>query len=199
MKNLFEYIQEVDKEYNWRIKFAVPVTAEMLDKVEELLARFGVKKVGPVKKTIMQARPLDFADIGPCEIYITDVVCQLPATREAVRERIARGLGITNDVVIVRSPDEPLELEHEGKEPESEKKEEPLLTSDYPKTEEPTKFYGDVYNQDLVKKSKGPFKYEVAGKEPTAKDAGPVYGTKDKDSPMGNKAIFPKKKHLDKV
>jgi len=196
MKNLFEYIQDVDKEYTWRIKFAVPVTSEMLDKVEQLLARFAVKKVGPIKKTILQARPLDFSDIGPTEIYITDVICQQPTTREAIRDRLARGLGISNDLVVVRSPEEPLETDRDE---HKEENKEPLLTSEYPKTKPGSDVYGTDYNKKLVQDSSGAFKYEVAGKEATAKDAGPVYDTKDKDSPMGNKAIFPKKKHLNKV
>lgn len=102
MKKLFEYIQESEKEYNWRIKFAVMITPEQLDKMEQLLARFDVKSVGPIKKTILQGRALDFPEMGPTEIYMTDVVCSLPCTREQVREVLSRGMHIPNSMIVVR-------------------------------------------------------------------------------------------------
>ena len=54
MKTLLEYIQEQQKEYKFRLKFAVPVSSEMHDKLESALAKFEVKKVGKPKKTILQ-------------------------------------------------------------------------------------------------------------------------------------------------
>ena len=196
MKNLFEYIQESDKEYKWRIKFAIPVDSDMLDRVEKLLAKFDVKKVSPIKKTILQGRPLDFVDIGPSEIYMTDVVCGLPCTREAVRETLAHGLEINISKLVVRGEHEPLETDREVGEPDDKKK--PLLGSDYEKTPDPKLVYGDEYNQKLVKDNLGRFKFDIAGKEPTTKDKGPVYGTGKSDSPLAN-TKSPMKKHPTKV
>jgi hypothetical protein len=182
MKKLFEYIEEAEKEYTFRIKFAVPVDADMQDKMESLLAKFDVKKVGTVKKTILQGRALDFADIGPTEVYMVDVVLGLPAARESIRDVLANGLKITMNKVIVRTPEEPLETDREEKELSGKA----VLGTDYEKTEDGKKYYGDEYNQELVKKNKSEFKYEIAGGKPKA-DAGPVYGSKNM-SPLGNKS-----------
>lgn len=190
MKTLFEYVQEAEKEYNFRIKFAVPVTSEMMNKMETLLAKFDAKKVGEAKKTIMQGRALDFANLGPTEVYIVDVVLGLPATREAIRDVLANGLKVSNDKIVVRTPEEPLETDRE----EKEKSEKALLLSDYEKTESGDKFFGDKYNQELVKKHKSDFTFEIAGGKPTA-DPGPDYGTKTSKSPIsgGKNEKHPKK------
>lgn len=184
MKNLFEYVEEAKKEYRWRLKFVVPVSSEMLNKIESLLAKFDVKSVGEPKKTILQGRPLDFAEYGPSEIYMVDAVCEMPATREAIREVLASGLKINLSQVVVRNPDEPLETDRVVAEPDSDTK--PLLGSDYEKTPDPKEVFGDEYNQKMVKDHKSPFSFEVAGKEKTAKDSGPVY-TSGNFSPLGSK------------
>ena len=183
MKNLFEYVQEAKKEYKWRVKFAVPVSSDMTDKMEGLLTRFDVKSVSQPKKTIIQGRPLDFADAGPSEIYIVDLVCEMPTTREAVRELLASGLKIHMSQIVVRDPSEPLETDREEKEKDENAK--TLLGSDYEKTEPGSKYYGDDYNRKLVKDHKSPFKFEVAGKEKTVKNSGPEY-TSGNSSPIGS-------------
>lgn len=183
MKTLFEYVQEADKEYKFRIRFAAPISSEMQDKMESLLAKFDVKKVSDAKKTIIQGRPVDFANIGPTEIYIVDTVLGLPATREAIRQVLSDGLRLSIDRISVRTPDEPLETDREEKEPSGKA----VLGTDYEKTESGDKYYGDKYNQELVKKHKSEFKYEIAGDKPKA-DAGPVYDANKSMSPLGNKA-----------
>lgn len=178
MKKLFEYLQEVDKEYSWRLKFAKPVSDDDMAKIESLLARYDVKKVSEAKKTIIQGRAMDFADLGPTEVYMVDAVCGLPATREAIREVLAKGLGIPMNLIVVRTEDEPLETDRAEKEVSKE----PLLTSDYEKTEQ-AKVYGSEYNQKLVDDNKGTFTYEVAGKEKTTKSS-PVYDEGKSPSPL---------------
>lgn len=182
MKTLFEYVEQAEKDYTFRVKFAVSVDGDMIDKMEQVLSKFDVKKVGTVKKTILQGRPLDFVDIGPTEVYIVDVVLGMPATKEALRDLIANALRLSMNKVVVRTENDPLDLDREEKEPSDK----PLLTSEYEKTEAGDKYYGDKYNQDLVKKHKSEFTYEVAGGKPKA-DPGPVYDTKAM-SPLGNRA-----------
>lgn len=182
MKKLFEYIEAAAKDYDYRIKFAVPVDSDMQDKMEQILAKFDVKKVGTVKKTILQGKAMDFADIGPTEVYIVDVVLGLPTSRESIRNVLANGLRLTMNKIIVRTPNEPLETDREVLEPSKD----PLLTSEYEKTEAADKFYGDKYNQELLKKHKSEFTYEVAGAKPKA-DPGPDYSATEKMSPLGNR------------
>lgn len=181
MKTLFEYVEEADKEYNFRVRFAVPVSTEMHSKMETVLSKFDVKKVGTLKKTIIQGRAFDFPELGPTEIFMADIVTSLPATREAIRQALSDGLRVAISKISVRTPDEPLETDREEKE-ESKKV---LLDSDYEKTEPGTKYYGDKYNQDMVKNHKSEFKYEVAGGLPKA-DPGPVYDNGKSSSPLSS-------------
>lgn len=183
MKTLFEYVQEAEKEYKFRIRFAVPISSEMQDKIESLMAKFDVKKVSDAKKTIIQGRPLDFAAIGPTEVFIVDTVLGLPATREAIRQVLSDGLRMSIDRISVRTPEEPMETDREEKEPSGKA----VLGTDYEKTEPGDKYYGDKYNQELVKNHKSEFKYEIAGGKPKA-DAGPLYDSAKSPSPMANKA-----------
>ena len=183
MKTLFEYVQEAEKEYKFRIRFASPISAEMQDKMELLLAKFDVKKVSNAKKTIIQGRPLDFADIGPTEVFIVDTVLGLPATREAIRQVLSDGLKLSINRISVRTEEEPLETDREEKAPSGKA----VLGTDYEKTEAGDKYYGDKYNEALVKNHKSEFKYEIAGDKPKA-DAGPVYDANKSMSPLGTKA-----------
>jgi hypothetical protein len=183
MKTLFEYVEQAEKDYTFRVKFAVPVDSNMIDKMEQVLTKFDVKKVGSVKKTILQGRPLDFVDIGPTEVYIVDVILSLPATKEAVRDLIVNGLKLSMNKVVVRTEHDPLDADREEQEPSKK----PLLTSEYEKVDAGDKYYGDKYNQNLVKNHKSEFTYEIAGGKPKA-DSGPDYGDSKKMSPLGNRA-----------
>lgn len=184
MKTLLEYLEAQKKEYKFRLKFAVEVTSEMQDKLEAALGKFEVKKVGNPKKTIIQGRQLDFPDAGPGETYIVDVVCEYPATREAIRDTVANALRINQGKLVVRTEDEPLET---SRETESEPSGEALLTKEYEKTKAP-----DVHSNKALKKAHDEHEskeFEYAAKSDVKADPGPEFESPASKSPIGSAKV----------
>lgn len=183
MKTLLEYLEMQQREYKFRLKFAVPVTPEMHDKLEAALGKFEVKKVSNPKKTIIQGRQLDFPNAGPGESYIVDVVCEYPATREAIHDTAARALQISMNQLVVRTEDEPLETDRETKEPSGEA----LLTKEYEKTKTP-----DVHSNKALEKAHKEHKsqeFEYAAKSETKADPGPDFSSDKTLSPVGSTKV----------
>ena len=183
MKTLLEYLEMQQKEYKFRLKFAVPVTSEMHDKLEAALGKFEVKKVSNPKKTIIQGRQLDFPDAGPGESYIVDIVCEYPATREAIRDTVARALQITMNQLVVRTEDEPLETDRTVSEPSGEA----LLTKEYEKTKAP-----DVHSNKALEKAHDEHEskeFEYAAKSETKADPGPEFESPKTLSPVGSTKV----------
>lgn len=182
MKTLLEYIQEQQKEYKFRLKFAVPVTPEMHDKLEMALAKFEVKKVGKPKKTILQGRPMDFAAAGPSEVYIVDIVTEYPATREALADTVVNALRINAGQVVVRTEEEPLETDRADKEPSDKA----LLQSEYEKSN-----HGDLHSNDTLEKQHKEHKsqkFDFAAKS-DAKANGPEFSSPKSLSPVGSTKV----------
>ena len=184
MKTLLEYLEMQQKEYKFRLKFAVPVTSEMQDKLEAALGKFEVKKVGNPKKTIIQGRQLDFPDYGPGETYIVDVVCEYPATREVIRGTVANALRVSPGAVVVRTDEEPLEQDRQT---ESEPSGEALLTKEYEKTKAP-----DVHSNKALEKAHKEHtsqEFEYAAKSDVKADPGPEFSSDKALSPVGSTKV----------
>jgi len=185
MKTLLEYLEAQKKEFKFRLKFAVPITPDMHDKLEVALSKFEVKKVGKAKKTIIQGRQLDFPDQGPGEGYIIDVVCEYPATREIIRDTVASALRLHASQVVVRTEDEPLETDRTVTQPSGEA----LLTQEYEKTEK-VDANADLVAAHKEHKSK---KFDFAAKSEVKASSGPDFTSVKSASPMGStKAKLPK-------
>jgi hypothetical protein len=181
MKTLLEYLQQQKKQYKFRLKFSVPVTDEMVEKLETSLAKFEVLKVSNPKKTIIQGRPKDFVAAAPGEIYIVDAEFEYPATREAIADAVVNGLRIHASQIVVRTEDEPLETDRE----ESEKSGKALLASEYEKFSN-----GELHSNDTLEKQHKEHEsqeFEYAADSDVKPDAGPDFGTTDSaKSPMGS-------------
>jgi len=140
MKSLKQYITEAKTDYPFRLKFAVDITDEHLDRLEGCLNRYGVKSVSKANKTIMQKHPMDFGNLGAGEIYIVDIVLEYPTTPNVLQNYIHSMLGIPESHIVVRSPDHPEEVQNDKDQKELDEKDpdakpESLLDSDYPESE----------------------------------------------------------------
>jgi len=185
MKTLLEYLEAQKKEFKFRLKFAVTITPDMHDKLEVALSKFEVKKVGKAKKTIIQGRQLDFPDQGPGEAYIIDVVCEYPATREAIRDTVVSALRLHASQVVVRTEDEPLETGRTVEQPSGKA----LLDQEYEKTEK-VDANADLSAAHKEHKSK---KFDFAAKSEVKANPGPEFTSAKSTSPLGStKAKLPK-------
>ena len=133
MKKFTDYLAMAKKEYSFKLKFAVEITDETVDRIEELLRKYDVQSVSNIAKTIMQKHPLDFANIPAGEIYIVNIVLDYPVTEADLQAYLSNNLGIPESHLVVRNLDHP-----DDREPEEESGEyQSVLDSDYPVDEKP--------------------------------------------------------------
>jgi len=152
MKNFKFYFNEVTgaKKWDFRIKFAGTVTNEQEKLMRSLLERFQVGDFKKVGVTPIQHLPLDFPNIKNSEVTIFEATLNYPTTQFELRDYLATNLGVSKDGVVVRNPNEPLEVYQE----EKETREGALLNDPEYKESENAKFedyYGDKYNTGFVK------------------------------------------------
>lgn len=107
----FKQIYEnVEKEYHFRIKSLVDLS-ERIDEVTKVLEKYDVKEISKVQKTIFQRHPLDFSEFDAAEVWIVDVTTRFPITPYVLMLDLAATLDISENFIIVRSDNEPTEVE----------------------------------------------------------------------------------------
>lgn len=167
MKNLTQYLMESEKEYRFRIKLATEPSADMMALLEKSMVKFGLKSLTEPKKTIIQSKPMDFANLSNTELWIMDGVCSYPVTSQILEQFISTVIRVPMNEVRVIGPDHPGEVDQDAlvadrekmeaaKTPEEKMAASKLMDSEYkdaPKIN--TKdFYGDDYNKKLVQRVK---------------------------------------------
>jgi len=113
MKSFKHYLLESNREYHYRIKTVVEMNDDRLDRVERLLQKYNLMDISNPKKTLMQRHPLDFQDLDHAEVWIVDVVTGLPVSAYILQQEIRTVLEISETFVIVRTDNDPLEVETE--------------------------------------------------------------------------------------
>lgn len=120
-KSLTDYVLQRRTEYPIRIKLInpkpfIPPEEErrwieaLVDKIERHLEKYGVLEVSPPEKTIFHSKPLDFPDVDSAEVYIIDAVLSYPVAPFLLQEEFNRYLLIPLNEIVVRLPNEPIEL-----------------------------------------------------------------------------------------
>lgn len=167
MKNFTQYLMESEKEYKFRIKLAVEPTSDMMSLLEKSMVKFGLKSLTEPKRTILQAKPMDFQNLSNTELWIMDGVCSYPITDQILEQFVSTTLRIPMNEVRVISPEHPGEADQDfmaanwaeiskAKTAEEKMAASKLMDGEYkdsPKVN--TKdYYGDDYNKKLVEKVK---------------------------------------------
>ena len=111
--NIYDYIQRCEKVYKLRMKFAVEIGDVEMDKIEKIAMRYNPIRIANPRKTIFQANPLDFPNIGGAEIYIIDLELSLPASTWVLAQEIQTALGIAEKFIVVHTTDSPIEIDLE--------------------------------------------------------------------------------------
>ncbi len=150
MKSFKEYLTESVKKYDFKIKVAHECDTDSENKLKGLLERFSVSNFKKAGKTPIQELPLDFPTLKNQEVHIYEVTLDYPTTSFELANYISSNMGISEQRLVVRSPNEPAE---EYQQP-VEKRDGALLTdSEY---KEATKvnhddYYGEGYNTKFLK------------------------------------------------
>lgn len=115
MKSFKEYLAEAVQENPIRIKIACDLTDDMMDIIERELERYDMVSINKPVKTIMQEHPLDFGTkVRNAEVYIIDAIVNMPISHETFRRNLSDKLAIAYETVVVKGPNDPIEIEQEA-------------------------------------------------------------------------------------
>ena len=73
MKSLKQYLAESEKSYKFRLRSLKEISDEHMDRIESHMKKYNMESMSAFKKTIMQSKPRGFGDVGPNEVYISDM------------------------------------------------------------------------------------------------------------------------------
>lgn len=108
-----QYLAEAERRYYFRIKTVVPLSDKEMTRIELALAKYQPFEISAPAKTILQKHPMDFKDLENAEVWIVDAVLGLPASPYILQQDIRQNLNIPEKYVVVRSENDPLELQGE--------------------------------------------------------------------------------------
>ncbi len=145
-KSFSQYLTESEKEHSYRIKFACPVTDDMLDRMETHLKKYEATQISKPKKAIAKSSLMDFKEARGAEITSVDITTKYPVPSYVLSRELAAKCKVGQGEIVVRSPDEELD-EQDGK------YETKLEDSDYKDAQKvkANEHYGDEYNTKFVK------------------------------------------------
>lgn len=161
MKSFKHYLAESVKQYYYVIKLLVKPTDEQLDAIEAHLKKYDLVSMdSPVE---VEHNAIDFHDSPGAPIHQIAFITAMPLSPYVVMEALKHAINIAEEYIVVRSSNEPVELEANDCEflctiadmaKEKELVSAPKLSTDrfYHKEEEPllTDLFGDAYNKKLL-------------------------------------------------
>lgn len=154
MKKLNEYLMESARTYEFRLKTAVELSDEQLDKLEKHLRKYEAFDIGSPKRTILQSAPMDFHNIGATEVYIMDFKTELPCSPAMLVNELVQKLGVNERDIRVRNKLEPAEQEDAAsmEDPTEGETDALLLDDEYSEADNPKAedHYGDKYNTKFM-------------------------------------------------
>lgn len=192
MPTLLEYINQLQREHRYRVKMAFQPSDRQLETLERHMKKYDALEVGRPEKLMLQARPMDFPQLGGHEIVIVDVVTRLPVSGPTLESELRSLMYVAEGLLKVFGRDEPLEQQIEAA---ADVNTEAKLCADYSDSEankvSADEASGDKYNQEMLSAA------DKSGKERRANitqqvgkiTSGPDYtGPADgKTSPIGTK------------
>jgi hypothetical protein len=192
MKNFLQYLSEVQKTYEFRIKIANCDPKDKLDGLKVGLAEYAVDSVGAIKRLPIKANDVDFPNIPNVEVYLMDAVLKYPVNDAQLRVIVAERLGCSLSQVVVVSPNNPEEQRRwnlEGNDIKEFKQGENVLTQPLPEASAEQKAASKAYAgaETILKELNKTAKFEIAGDDKTlGGDKDPAYGKTTNSVPVGD-------------
>jgi hypothetical protein len=192
MKNFLQYLSEVQKTYEFRIKIANCDPKDKLDGLKVSLAEYAVESVGAPKRLPIKANDIDFPNIPNVEVFLMDAVLKYPVNDAKLRAIVAERLGcpIANVVVVPTGhPEEQRRWDLEGNDVKEFKQGENVLTQPFPEASADQKAASKFYSEagTILKELNKTAKFEIAGDDTTiGGEKNPSYGKTTNDIPQGD-------------
>ena len=149
-KSFQEYLTESKRTFPFKVKIAGEFTKDQEQQMLGLLEKYSVLEFKKTGQTPVQALPLDFPRVKNAEVNIYEVDLDYPVAGFELRNYLSGGLQIQEEFVVVRRPGEPAE---EYQAPTEKREGALLLDPEYKEAGDfdGTKYYGDKYNESLIK------------------------------------------------
>src|SRR5690348_16602665 len=97
------YLNDAEKLYHLRLKTIVPLTDDLMDRIERAVMRYEPVAISSPKKTILQRAPLDFPNVTAAEVYIVDMTFRFPVAPHVLHADIRKLLDVADTYVVVRT------------------------------------------------------------------------------------------------
>ncbi len=110
-KSFKDYVSDNAREYQLRIKTVSELGNDEMEMIERVLQKYVPLDITKPVKTIMQKHPLDFVDINNAEVWIVDIVTELPTSAYVLQQELKLALALPEKYLIVRAANDPLEVE----------------------------------------------------------------------------------------
>lgn len=163
--DLKKILDTMKKTYSFKVKIAAEVNDESFKGVDTILTLKGMTKRTKPVALPLAAAPTDFARLKGFfgTIYKFDMEFEYPITPNQIVNEISTQLGLDRAFIIVRTAESPLEQADENYLEYKDEDYVPVLLNDENLDNiNPDDYYGDKYNEDLVKalQSKEAQKYQ---------------------------------------
>jgi hypothetical protein len=191
MKNFLQYLSEVQKTYEFRIKIANCDPKDKLDGLKVGLAEYAVESVSDAKRLPIKANDIDFPSIPNVEVFLMDAVLKYPVNDAKLRTIVAERLGCSLSQVVVVPAGHPEEIwrwDLEGNELREYVQGENVLTQPLPEASADQKAASKFYSEagTILKELNKPAKFEIAGDDTTVGgDKDPAYDKTSNEVPQG--------------
>lgn len=189
MKAFRQYLAESIKPRSFLVKTAFKLTDEQLDIMETYLNKYDLLDFS--KPELLENDALDFINVPDRQVWCARFSLGMPITQYMLVQQLKSAMNVNEDLIIVRSDTEPVELEVEDAAFKNDGLQRSArLSTDrlYNDEEQPllTDLYGDNYNKNLVdylanvKATRRSEKYEAPA---------PLFSWLDMDKAMAEQAV----------
>jgi hypothetical protein len=168
MKHFTEYLQEMNRSYQFSIKLAnCDFDKDKRERLKTALEIYAVESIGQPKSLPIQEHG-DFPGLGPCECQIIEVTLKYPTVTDQLAQIISEKLGLSRKAVRVRTLREE-EISSVFYEPKKAKDGSVLNNPELESDSSAQDLVGDKRKESLLKELVSR-KYEFAAEEKTAKE-----------------------------
>lgn len=109
MKNFLNYLTDVQKVYEFRIKLADIDPADRMTVLEAALDAYGLESISKAKRLPIKTNDIDFPNRQNCQIYLMDAVLKYPVNDAQLRAIVSERTGIPQNQIIVVPKNHPEE------------------------------------------------------------------------------------------
>lgn len=152
--DLKSVLETMKKTYSFKVKLAADVKEEDFKNVDTILTVKGMIKRSKPQALPLAAAPIDFPRLKGYfgTIYKMDMDFEYPITTNQIVNELSTQLGLDRAYIVVRTAESPLEQYEEDYLTYKDEDYVPELVKDEEEnTINPNDYYGDEYNESLVK------------------------------------------------